>query len=260
MTESRHKRLLGDFLRVHRERLPPRPAGPGARRRTPGLKREELAEAAGLSTTWLTWLEQGREVNASVWALARLADALELLPAERASLFDLAGKRDPSVPAPAADDLPAELLDLPSGFAGPAYLLDSLWTARAWNKPAADLLTGWLDDDAEDRNLLAWVFLSPIDRSLRSDWDERVSRLVAEFRADFNRRPSDPALGALVDRLVTQSPLFSKLWYSQDVRSRDGGTRRYPHPVHGVMIFRQTTLIVAARPEVKLVCLTPLRP
>ena len=259
MTESRRNRLLGNFLRAHRERLTPRPAGMGSRRRTPGLKREELAEAAGLSTTWLTWLEQGREVNASVWVLARLADALELSPAERASLFDLAGKRDPSAPAPPEADLPVELLDLPSGFTGPAYLLDSVWTARAWNQPATDLFPGWLDDGAEDRNLLAWVFLSPADRSLFGDWKERVPRLVAEFRADFNRRPSDPAMGALIDRLVKQSPLFAELWYSQDVRSRDGGTRLYHHPIHGVVTYRQTTLIVAARPEVKLVCLTPPR-
>ena len=258
MTESRQQRLLGAFLRAHRERLP-RPAGAGTRRRTPGLQREELAAAAGLSATWLTWLEQGREVNASVWALARLADALKLTPAERTSLFDLAGKRDPHAPAPAADDLPPELLDLPSGFAGPAYLLDSVWTARAWNRPAADLFTSWLGDDAKDRNLLAWVFLSPVKPPFSGDWAERIPRLVAEFRADFNRRPNDPALGALIDRLVGQSPLFAQFWHSQDVRSREGGTKLYRHPVHGMMTLHQTTLLVAARPEMKLVCLTPPR-
>jgi transcriptional regulator with XRE-family HTH domain len=257
MTESRQQSLVGAFLRTHRERLP-RPAGAGTRRRTPGLKREELAEAAGLSTTWLTWLEQGREVNASVMALARLADALKLSQAERASLFDLAGKRDPKAPDNAAADLPVELLDLPSGFTEPAYLLDSVWTARAWNKPAADLFAGWLGDDAKDRNLLAWVFLSPGARSLSGDWAERASRLVAEFRTDFNRRPRDPAMGALIDQLIGQSPLFAQFWHSQDVRSREGGTRLYRHPVHGPMRFRQTTLLVAERPEMKLVCLTPL--
>jgi transcriptional regulator with XRE-family HTH domain len=257
VTESRQRRLLGAFLRSHRERLP-RPAGAGTRRRTPGLKREELAEAAGLSSTWLTWLEQGREVNASIATLARLADALHLSPAERASLFDLAGKRDPNAPAPIAADLPPELLALPSSFAAPAYLLDSVWTARAWNRPAADLFAGWLDDDAKDRNLLAWVFLSPSARSLSGDWAERASRLVAEFRTDFNRRPADRAMGALVDRLVGQSPLFAQFWHSHDVRSRAAGPRLYLHPVHGLMRFRQTTLLVAEWPEVKLVCLTPL--
>jgi len=257
MTENRQKPLLGAFLRTHRERLP-RPAGAGTRRRTPGLKREELAEAAGLSTTWLTWLEQGREVSASVTALARLAAALMLSPAERASLFDLAGKRDPKAVDNAAADLPVELLSLPSSFTEPAYLLDSVWTARAWNKPAAELFAAWLGGEERDRNLLAWVFLSLSARSLSGDWAERASRLVAEFRTDFNRRPSDPAMGALVDRLVGQSPLFAQFWHSQDVRRREVGTRVYRHPVHGLMRFRQTTLLVAERPEMKLVCLTPL--
>ena len=254
MTENRQRFLLGTFLRAHRERLP-RPGGAGTRRRTPGLKREELAEAAGISTAWLTFLEQGREVNASPATLARLANALNLSPAERASLFDLAGKRDPNAPDNATADLPLELLDLPSGFAEPAYLLDSAWTARAWNRPAADLFTGWLDDDAEDRNLLAWVFLSPGARTLSDDWAERASRLVSEFRADFNRRPSDPAMGELIDRLTGQSPLFAQFWHDQDVRSREGGTRLYVHPVHGPMRFRQITLLVAERPGMKLVCL-----
>jgi transcriptional regulator with XRE-family HTH domain len=257
MTESRQQRLLGAFLRAHRERLPC-PASAGTRRRTSGLKREELAEAAGISTTWLTWLEQGREVNASVAALARLADALELSPAERASLFDLAGKRDPNAPIAAATDLAPELLDLPSGFAEPAYLLDSVWTVRAWNNAAADLFAGWLEDDAQDHNLLAWVFLAPGARSVSGDWAERATRLVAEFRADFNRRPSDRSMVALVDKLVAQSPLFAQFWHSQDVRSREGGTRLYVHPVLGPLRFRQTTLLVAERPEVKLVCLMPL--
>ena len=257
MTESRQRFLLGTFLRAHRERLPPPPSA-GSRRRTPGLRREELAEAAGISTAWLTFLEQGREVNASAVALARLANALGLSPAERASLFDLAGKRDPNAPDTTAADLPVELLDLPSGFIEPAYLLDSGWTARAWNRPAADLFSGWLDDGMEDRNLLAWVFLSPGARALSDDWAERASRLVSEFRADFNRRPGDPAMGALIDRLIGQSPLFAQFWNDQDVRSREGGTRLYRHPIRGPIRFRQTTLLVAERPEMKLVCLTPL--
>ena len=198
-------------------------------------------------------------MNASTAALARLAIALNLSLAERASLFDLAGKRDPEAPSFSSTDLPAELLDLPSSFSGPAYLLDSVWTLRAWNKPAADLFVDRLDDQ-EDRNLLSWVLLSPTARSLSGDWEERACRLVAEFRADFNRRPGDPAMSALVDQLIERSPLFAELWPSQDVRNRAGGDRVYLHPVHGPMRFRQTTLLVAERPEVKLVCLVPVGP
>ena len=258
MMTSTQQRLLGAFLRAHRERLP-RPAGAGTRRRTPGLTREELAVAAGLSNTWLTWLEQGRALNVSVAVLVRLADTLKLSPAERASMLDLAGKRDPNPPAPMAADLPAELLDVPSGFTYPAYLLDSVWTVRAWNRPAADLLwEGQLPNSAEPLNLLAWHFLRPPIASVsREEWDDRGARMVAEFRADFNRRPDDRAMGELVAKLVEQSTLFAEFWHSQDVRNREGGTRWYPHP-EGSVQFRQTTLMFTERPEVKLVCLVPV--
>jgi transcriptional regulator with XRE-family HTH domain len=248
-------RLLGAFLRAHRERMPP-PTGAATRRRTPGMRREELAEAAGISVTWITWLEQGREVSASVAALLRIAEALRLTPAERASLFDLAGKRDPSAPAPVEPDLPAELLALPAQFLGPAYLLDAVWTARAWNEAAAELFAGWLDATATERNLLAFVFLSPLAPRLIGDWEERAKRLAAEFRTDFNRRPNDPAMGALVDSLSEQSALFASLWRDQDVLGREGGERKFTHPLRGELHFRQTTLLVASRPEIKLVCLT----
>ena len=106
------RRALGAFIRAHRERLPP-PAAFSGRRRTPGFRREELAEACGVSATWISWLEQGREVSASPHALARLAEALRLASAERAYLFTLAGKRDPAEPAPTSHDLPPEVLGLP---------------------------------------------------------------------------------------------------------------------------------------------------
>jgi len=256
MDQTDPRRMLGAFIRAHRERLPLPPEKVGTRRRTPGLRREELADAAGLSATWITWLEQGREVNASSQALSRLAEALRLSSAERASLFDLAGRRDPVAPA-SADDVLSGVLGLPSLLAVPAYLLDHNWTARAWNEAAADLFVGWLDEAAEDRNLLGFVFLCPGAKTLIRDWPERARRLVAEFRADFNRRPRDPAMQELVDDLSRRSPLFAKHWRDQDVLGREGGERRFDHPEHGQLAFRQTTLLVAAQQDIKLVCLIP---
>ncbi len=257
MTESDPRRILGAFIRAHRECLPSPPKAPG-RRRTPGLRREELAEASGVSVTWITWLEQGRDVAASVSALTRLAEALRLTPAERASLFDLAGKRDPADPAEAPADLLPELLTLPSLFVGPAYLLDRTWTARAWNADAARLFTGWLDEETEERNLLQFVFLCPSAKTLIADWPERARRLVAEFRADYSRRPQDAAMQALIDDLLVGSPLFSQHWREQTVLNREGGERRFNHPLHGAQCFLQTTLLVALQPECKLVCLAPV--
>lgn len=247
--------MLGAFIRAHRERLSPLKAG--GRRRTPGLRREELADAAGLGVTWITWLEQGREVKASVAALSRLAEALQLSVAERASLFDLAGKKDPEFRSENVDDLLPSLAELPRLMSAPAYLLDHTWTARAWNQAAADLFVGWLDEVSENRNLLHYVFLSPIAKKLIADWEIRAQRLVAEFRADFNRRPGDAAMKAFVDLLCKDSELFVRYWQKHDVLHREGGERQFNHPVLGQLKFKQTTLLVALQQEIKLVCLAP---
>jgi transcriptional regulator with XRE-family HTH domain len=256
MTDTSPRAMLGTFIRAHRERLPISGKLPG-RRRTPGWRREELAEAAGVGLTWITWLEQGRDVSASPAALARLAEALLLNPAERASLFDLAGRRDPVEPGEPATDIAAHVLALPLLLQVPAYLLDHLWTARSWNPAAARLFTGWLDPGAE-KNLLRYVFLTEAAKSLIADWPERAQRLAAEFRADFSRRPRDAAMQALVDALSAQSPLFAKLWREQTVLHREGGERGFCTPEGGMARYQQATLLVASQVECKLVCLAPM--
>ncbi len=240
------------FLRAHRERLSA-PVGSSGRRRTPGLRREEVAEAAGVSVTWITWLEQGRDVSASPHALARLAQALSLVPAERAYLFDLAGRRDPAAPEPPADALPAPILGLPNRLTIPAYLLDQTWTALAWNDAAAALFTGWLDGD-HDRNLLRFIFLSPLAAGLIDDWPDRARRVVAECRADSTRRLRNGALQALIDELCARSPVFGDLWGEQAVLGREGGERRFRHPPRR---FYQATLALASHPDIRLVTLSP---
>lgn len=255
MTESSPRSMLGAFIRAHRERqTPPKVAG---RRRTPGWRREELADAAGVGVTWITWLEQGRDVSASPQALARLAGALHLNAAERASLFDLAGRRDPVAPGELHTVLPPQILALPGLMQVPAYLLDHLWTARAWNSAAADLFIGWLDARSAERNLLRYVFLSPLARERIVDWGERAQRLVAEFRSDFSRRPRDAAMASLVEELHTHSPAFADLWRQQTVLAREGGERAFQIPDQGMVRYQQSTLIVASHPECKLVCLAP---
>ena len=247
------RRALGAFLRAHRERLP-RPLGAGGRRRTPGLRREEIADACGASLTWIAWLEQGREVSASTRLLARLAAALRLAPAERAYLFELAGKRDPEAPAPGDDALPDEAMGLPQRMTIPAYLLDGQWTARAWNRAAAKLFVGWLDGD-HDRNLMRFIFCSPAAPRLIDSWEDRARRIVAEFRADFSRRLGEPTMRGLIEELDRASPLFARLWREQAVLGREGGERRFLAPARR---FRQSTLVFASHPEAKLVCLTPI--
>ena len=162
---------LSAFLRALRERQVPAEFGlvAGQRRRTPGLRREEVAQLCGLSVTWYTWIEQGRDVSVSPSALGRLARGLRLSRAERSYLFELAGKRDPERPGD-SDDPSEAVLACVDAINGPAYILDRTWSARRWNAKASRLFAGWLDAGGE-RNLLRYIFLRPEARSLILNWE-----------------------------------------------------------------------------------------
>lgn len=252
---------LGEFIRAHRERTLPDSVGlpGGGRRRTPGLRREELAQLCEVSPTWLTWLEQGREVQASGKMLARLAEVLHLSAAERAYLFSLADRLDPH-----HDDdggSAEEALDaIVAAIDAPAYILDRQWNAVAWNPQAERLFAGWLPPllSAQSRpNLLRYMFLSTAARELIADWPERARRLVAEFRADIGRHASEQALAGLIAELSDASATFAELWTLQDVVGREGGLRRFRHPQQGELSFNQVTLHLAKRHDLKLVMLLP---
>ncbi|MBV9825610.1 MAG: helix-turn-helix domain-containing protein [Alphaproteobacteria bacterium] len=249
---------LGEFIRAQRERLDPATVGMpgGTRRRTPGLRREEVAQICGLSVTWYTWIEQGREVAASVSALSRLATGLRLGRAERAYLFDLAGKRDPERCDADPSELPNAVLDCLAVIAAPAYLLDSMWNARGWNKAAEELFVGWLDRPGE-RSLLRFIFLDPAARALILDWDNRAHRVVAEFRAQAGARLHQPVLRALVEELRGASPDFARLWEQHGVLGREGGERSFAHPRRGLLRFRQVTFDLASQPDIRLTMLLP---
>ena len=255
------RRALGDFLRAQRARLAPASLGlaAGRRRRTPGLRREEVAQQSGMSATWLTWLEQGRDVAASPASLAALARALQLSPAERAYLFELAGRRDPAAPA-AGDgmDVPEALARAVAEIDAPAYVLDRVWTARCWNAAAARLFTGWLDRGAE-KNLLRYVFLSPAARRVIPDWPSRARRVLAEFRAESSRHLDDPALASLVEELGRKSPAFARFWRAHEVVEPQGGARRFDHARLGPLVYEQTVFTPATRPDFRLVLLLPQR-
>ena len=261
-TDERRREELADFLRKRRAHLQPEDVGlpSGGRRRTPGLRREEVAYLAGVGATWYTWLEQGRDVSASAPALAALAAGLRLTPAERAYLFELAGKRDPAAPDAGGDgmDAPPALAEAVAAMTVPAYVLDRSWNARAWNKAASGLFIGWLDA-GHDKNLLRYVFLSRTARRVIPDWEVRARRVLAEFRADSSRYLDDPALSALVGELSQESPLFARSWREHDVVERAGGARSFDHPRRGRLSYEQVAFTLASRPDLKLVMLMPRR-
>lgn len=255
MLEDDQRRLLGEFIRAHRERLAPEPAA--GRRRTPGLRREELAARAGISATWCAWLEQGREVQASPPALSRLAKSLELTRAERTYMFDLAGRRDPEAETQdATAEAPASLVSIVEALPYPAYGLDRFWNACCWNDPAEQLFSGWLSDGA-DRNLLRFIFLEPLAQALIPDWEDRARRVLAEFRADYSHSLHDAQMNALLDLLRDQSPFFARMWREQIVLDRAGGLRTFTPDGRGKLTYFQHTFRPSDRPDHMLVTLVP---
>ena len=208
---GRQQRTLGEFLRAHRARLSPAGLGlpAGQRRRTPGLRREEVAQRCGLSVTWYTWLEQGRDVAASPQTLASLARALQLTPAERAYLFQIAGRLDPDASSTdEAADVPPALAEALASISGPAYVLDRLWNARACNDAARRLFVGWLD--GEEPNLLRYVFLNPVARRVIPDWTRagppRAGGVPRRVRAAISTIPPWSRWSTTCGPAATSSP------------------------------------------------------
>lgn len=255
------RKELGEFLKVLRERSVPEAFGfpAGQRRRARGLRREEVAQLADISPTWYTWIEQGRDVNVSAGVLARLAGTLQLTRSERAYLFEMAGRRDAEEAAPHEDEVPDILIALLDDIAPPAYLMGRYWDLLGWNANAAVLFTGWLDG-AQTRtpNLLRFVFLDELARTLLVDWEVRARRVVAEFRADCRTRLEEPVLQRLVDELSEGSPDFVRFWKQHDVIDRQGGQRDFRHPKRGLISYQQLTLHPVEQEPLKLVILKPL--
>ncbi|MGE5465963.1 MAG: helix-turn-helix transcriptional regulator [Ignavibacteria bacterium] len=254
---------LGAFLQALRSRSAPEEFGfpAGSRRRTKGLRREEAAQLAGISTTWYTWIEQGREVRVSAEVLDRLARSLKLTSTERAYLFEMAGRRDPQGAAPEEDAAPAALAAILDDIAVPAYIMGRYWDMLAWNKPAAELFAGWLDRKQSvgdpPPNMLRFVFLEKLARRFVVDWDARARRITAEFRADCRSRFEEPALQRLVDELKAASPEFARFWKQHDVLERQGGPRDFYHPQRRFVSYLQVTLRPVEQEHLKLVVLTP---
>lgn len=249
--------MLGAFVRARREGMTPQ--GPSRRRRTPGLRREELAQNAGIGTTWIAWIEQGREVRPAAETLSRLARALCLSAGERDYLFTLAGRGDPErAPTGPGSDAPTALTVAAAALEWPAYVLDPAWSVCVPNTAARTLFVGLFDEASGPPNLLRYVFTHPAARTLLPNWAARAQRVLAEFRRDYGRVMTDPRVAATVDWLLAHSDAFREGWHGQDVRAHDGGPREFLHPRHGLLRFTQHTLTGAERDDFRLVFLQPL--
>lgn len=234
---------LARFLRERRDRLP-RIEGATGRRRAPGLRREEVAAEAGISTTWYTWLEQGREVNASPQVLRSLARVLRLSRSEQAYLFQLARPDLDWRNRLGEHGLPsAPLLSLLEGLAPhPAYIVNRYWQVVAWNHPATVLLGNFETDDEWSGSLIARLFLDLEWRQRFVDWPEVSRSAVAQFRLATVAMTRDPVLAALVSSLEAASEAFAACWTSRDIAEPPIWRKSIRHPVAGAMAFDFATL------------------
>ena len=260
MATSSQREELAAFLRARRNALTPAEVGlpTGRSRRTPGLRREEIAMLAGVSVTWYTWLEQGRRINVSTDVLEALARALRLDDAERQHLLTLA-VRAPAAHADDVADVPDALVRLITSMEpAPAYVLGPRWEFLAWNRPQARLYPVIERLDDAERNLLWAMFAEPSVRPLLDDWPAQARRILAEFRAGTAALRDDPQVTTLVDRLRTASPEFADWWPQLDVAQFQTRLRRYHHPRAGELVFEYQQLTPSEWPSLRVVCQLPL--
>ncbi len=256
------RRELAEFLSSRRRQLAPGAVGlpAGANRRTPGLRREEVALLAGVSHTWYTWLEQGREIRPSVQVMDALARTLQLTAAEREYVLRLSGN-EPVPAVEALETMPAHLQRLMDALGpSPAYAITSTWSIVGWNQAYERLYPGVADLPAADRNLLWVVFTDPAVRRLLGDWTTDSRRFLTQFRAEVGPRLADPQVVDLVTRLQAASPAFREGWASHDVDRFTSTERRFEHPAVGSLVLEHHQLTPADAPGLQLVVYTAAEP
>ncbi|MBM4791156.1 helix-turn-helix domain-containing protein [Streptomyces sioyaensis] len=258
---ARRRQELRDFLMTRRARVTPAEAGlpDGGRRRTPGLRREEVAVLAGVGASWYQWLEQGRDITVSPQVLDAVARVLRLNGAERRHLYVLAGLNPP--PRQDAEELGGtdvcaglqRLIDAWMPF--PAHIMDPYWNTIAYNE-SAHLVLGH-GRPGVSRNCLIAFFTDPVYRARAASWETNAPQVVAQFRAACSVRPGDEGFDAVVRETSALSAEFAELWARADVQ--DGGTlhKELDHPLVGALLFETTLLRIPVRPDLSIVLHNP---
>jgi transcriptional regulator with XRE-family HTH domain len=249
MISDDRRREIADFLKIRRMRRQPEELGlpRGRRRRTPGLRREEVATAAGVSAEWYTWLEQAREVHPSVDVLRRIGTALRLEPNETRHLLTLAGHAIASSggDAPRAVSVSLRLQRLIDQLEyGPAWVFGERWDILAWNRPASVIHGDLAGLQGIERNALYQLFLGDRMRSMLENWDHHGRQCVAKLRAQYASRVDDPWFNELVTVLRTGSEQFEHWWNENDIETSQEGVKHYEHPEAGRLVFDFTVLEV----------------
>ncbi|MFC9849338.1 helix-turn-helix transcriptional regulator [Streptomyces sp. NPDC060223] len=246
---------LSAFLRSRRERLTPDEVGlpQTGRRRTPGLRREELALLAGISATWYTYLEQGREIRASEQVFESLASVLRLDRHERTTLLQLAG-HTPLAEAETPEPLTSEVAAVPLLLQPhPSYVIDGNYDVLSHNQAADQLFPNLITEADRPANFVRWVFLEPAARDVLVDWEPEARGLLARLRTLAGRHPADPRYTRLIEELHEGSPEARIWWPQYEVQARHSGRKRLRHPGREAIDYTYTAFHLAEQPEQTLV-------
>ena len=252
---------LGTYLRDRRTRLDPVAFGfGGGRRRTPGLRREEVASRANISPTWYTWLEQGRGGAPSADVLDRIAKGLMLTEPEREHLYMLGLGRPPEARYQPVDGISPRLQRVLDGMVlSPAIIKTAMWDVVGWNRAATLLLTDYATLPREGRNILRLMFGNDEVRARNEDWDSIARFVVGAFRADVTRAGASgsAAVTDLVAELSRRSPMFETLWRDNDIVAHNEGVKRIHHPDAGLLAMEFSSFAVEGRPELGMIVYNP---
>ena len=253
---------LGTYLRDRRTKLDPATFGIALiRRRTPGLRREEVAQRANVSATWYTWLEQGRGGAPSAEVLERIARALLLTDVEREHLFLLGLGRPPDVRYQTGGGVTPRLQHVLDALEpSPALIRTATWDVVAWNRAAAATLVDYGALPPEQRNILRSVFCDPRVRAAQTDWETTARFVVGAFRVDAARAGATSQVAALVEELCQVSPEFAAMWRDHDVRAHGEGVKHLRHPIAGMIALEYSAFAVDGRSDLHMVVYNPATP
>jgi transcriptional regulator with XRE-family HTH domain len=253
---------LGTYLKDRRAKLDASAFGfAPKRRRTPGLRREEVAQRANISPTWYTWLEQGRGGAPSAGVLDRIARALMLTDLEREHLFLLGLGRPPEVRYRKDEGVTPRLQRVLDALEpSPALIRTATWDVVAWNRAATVMLTDYGSLPPRQRNVLRLIFLDPRVRAAQHDWESVARFVVGAFRVDAARAGAAAEVEPLIDELCRLSPEFKEMWRDNDVRTHGEGVKQIRHPVLGPLAFEYSAFAVDGRPDLSMVVYNPATP
>ncbi|MGF1481406.1 MAG: helix-turn-helix transcriptional regulator [Cyanophyceae cyanobacterium] len=261
MDKKKRLKALSSFLKNRRSRISPGEVGlpEGVRRRTPGLRREEVAQLAGVGVTWYTWIEQGRDIQVSVQVLEGIARALKLNLDERNHLFLLADQSPPIASIQSQESVSPLLLQALDRFsANPAYITGQRWDLLAWNQSACAVFGDFGSLPLQERNILWFVFTNENLRQNLVDWEAHARLVLAQFRASYSRYIGDPWFVELINDLEVASPKFRLWWVEHDVLGRIDGHKEIAHPLVGRLALNYVVFKVADRPNLEVVMYLPL--